>query len=69
VRNLRIAGRTDVARLGRAVGRTEDEHERVLQQVDHFARPGGHIALVAGSKANKEIWPDIAAWLGERSDR
>jgi hypothetical protein len=25
--------------------------------------------LVAGSKANEEIWPDIAAWLGERSDR
>jgi hypothetical protein len=34
VRNLRIAGRTDVARLGRALGRTEDKLERVLQEVE-----------------------------------
>ncbi len=31
-------------------------------------RPGGHIGLMAGSKARKEIWPDIAEWLGERSN-
>jgi polyhydroxyalkanoate synthase subunit PhaC len=30
-------------------------------------RPGGHIGLMAGSKARAEIWPDIAAWLAERS--
>lgn len=30
-------------------------------------RPGGHIGLMAGSKARKEIWPDIAGWLEERS--
>jgi polyhydroxyalkanoate synthase len=30
-------------------------------------RPGGHIGLMAGSKAREEIWPDIAQWLGERS--
>jgi poly[(R)-3-hydroxyalkanoate] polymerase subunit PhaC len=30
-------------------------------------RPGGHIGLMAGSKARKEIWPDIAQWLGQRS--
>ena len=30
-------------------------------------RPGGHIGLMAGSKARSEIWPDIAAWLSERS--
>jgi polyhydroxyalkanoate synthase len=30
-------------------------------------RPGGHIGLMAGSKAREEIWPDIAAWLAERS--
>jgi hypothetical protein len=34
VRNLRIAGRTDVARLGRALARTEDKLERVLQEVE-----------------------------------
>ena len=32
-----------------------------------FDRPGGHIGLMAGSKARKEIWPDIAEWLSERS--
>jgi polyhydroxyalkanoate synthase len=37
------------------------------EDVTHFARRGGHIGLMAGSKARKEIWPDIAAWLGERS--
>ena len=26
-------------------------------------RPGGHIGLMAGSKAREEIWPDIAQWL------
>lgn len=35
--------------------------------VTRLDRPGGHIGLMAGSKARKEIWPDIAAWLAERS--
>jgi polyhydroxyalkanoate synthase len=35
--------------------------------VTHFDRPGGHIGLMAGSKARHQIWPDIAAWLAERS--
>jgi polyhydroxyalkanoate synthase subunit PhaC len=39
------------------------------QDVTHFDRPGGHIGLMAGSRARKEIWPDLAEWLGERSDR
>jgi poly[(R)-3-hydroxyalkanoate] polymerase subunit PhaC len=30
-------------------------------------RPGGHIGLMAGSKAREEIWPDIAQWLESRS--
>jgi hypothetical protein len=34
VRNLRIAGRKDVARLGRQLARTEDKLERVLQEVE-----------------------------------
>jgi len=36
--------------------------------VEHFDRPGGHIGLVAGSAARKELWPGIAEWLAERSD-
>jgi polyhydroxyalkanoate synthase len=36
--------------------------------VTHLDRPGGHIGLMAGSKARKDVWPHIAEWLGERSD-
>ena len=35
--------------------------------VTRFDRPGGHIGLMAGSRARNEIWPDIAQWLSERS--
>ena len=37
------------------------------EDVTHFDRPGGHIGLIAGSAARRQIWPDLAAWLGERS--
>ncbi len=37
------------------------------EDVTHFDRPGGHIGLIAGSAARKQIWPDLAAWLAERS--
>jgi polyhydroxyalkanoate synthase subunit PhaC len=39
------------------------------EDVTHLDRPGGHIGLMAGSRARDEIWPDIAEWLDERSDR
>ena len=39
------------------------------EDVTHFDRRGGHIGLMAGSKARNEIWPDIADWLRARSDR
>jgi polyhydroxyalkanoate synthase len=39
------------------------------EDVTHLDRPGGHIGLMAGSKAREEIWPDIAEWLEERSAR
>jgi len=35
--------------------------------VKSIDRPGGHIGLMAGSKARSEIWADIARWLQERS--
>jgi polyhydroxyalkanoate synthase subunit PhaC len=38
------------------------------EDVTPLDRPGGHIGLMAGSKARTEIWPDIAQWLSERSD-
>ena len=37
--------------------------------VTHLDRPGGHIGLMAGSKAKNEVWPDLAEWLAERSGR
>ncbi len=39
------------------------------EDVTHLDRPGGHIGLMAGSRARNEIWPDIAEWLEERSAR
>jgi polyhydroxyalkanoate synthase len=39
------------------------------EDVTHFERPGGHIGLMAGSRAREEIWPDIVDWLDGRSDR
>jgi polyhydroxyalkanoate synthase subunit PhaC len=39
------------------------------EDVTHFDRPGGHIGLIAGTAARKEIWPELAAWLADRSDR
>ena len=38
------------------------------EDVTHIDRPGGHIGLIAGSAARKEIWPEIAEWLAERSE-
>jgi polyhydroxyalkanoate synthase subunit PhaC len=37
------------------------------EDVTHVDRPGGHIGLMAGSRAKHEIWPELAAWLRERS--
>jgi ABC-type transporter Mla subunit MlaD len=34
IRNLRVAGRRDVIRLARQLGRTEDKLERVLQELE-----------------------------------
>jgi polyhydroxyalkanoate synthase len=38
------------------------------EDVTCIDRPGGHIGLMAGSKARNEIWPDIAQWLAQRSN-
>ncbi len=37
------------------------------KDLTHFDRKGGHIGLMAGSKARFQIWPDISGWLAERS--
>jgi polyhydroxyalkanoate synthase len=38
------------------------------EDVTHFDRPGGHIGLMAGSKAKYELWPELSEWLAERSE-
>lgn len=35
--------------------------------ITRLDRRGGHIGLMAGSGARKEIWPEISDWLKERS--
>jgi polyhydroxyalkanoate synthase subunit PhaC len=37
------------------------------EDVTRIDRPGGHIGLMAGSGARKQIWPEIVEWLTERS--
>jgi polyhydroxyalkanoate synthase subunit PhaC len=37
------------------------------EDVTYLDRPGGHIGLMAGSKAKREIWPELSEWLVERS--
>jgi len=37
VRNLRLAGRQDITRLGRQLARTEDKLELVLQEVERVS--------------------------------
>jgi poly[(R)-3-hydroxyalkanoate] polymerase subunit PhaC len=39
------------------------------EDVTHLDRPGGHIGLIAGSRARTQIWPEMATWLVERSER
>lgn len=41
-----------------AVG-TQDKHQIIV--------PGGHIGIMAGSGARKGLWPQLDAWLAERS--
>jgi polyhydroxyalkanoate synthase len=33
-----------------------------------FSTPGGHIGIMAGSRAIKVMWPHIDGWLGKRSE-
>jgi hypothetical protein len=40
LRNLRLAGRQDITRLARQLGRTEDKLELLLQEVEQLRRNG-----------------------------
>ncbi len=45
--------------IGARVGSTDKELYRT---------PGGHIGMMAGSGANKRVWPHIDGWLASRSN-
>jgi hypothetical protein len=50
VRNLRIAGRADLVRLGRQLARNEDKLERVLQEVETLQEQVGGLEASPSSK-------------------
>ncbi|MET8451692.1 hypothetical protein [Streptomyces sp. NPDC005209] len=51
LRNMRLAGRADVTRLGRQLARSEDKLERVLQEVEDLRDQ------LAGRAAGEEAGP------------
>ncbi len=58
IRNLRLAGRRDVVRLARQLGRTEDKLERVLQELEELrdqvrAQPPASPRPAAGSSSRR----------------
>lgn len=63
---LAIAGREDTMVTPGAAKRVMDH----VGSADKTFRviPGGHMGILAGSKAPKESWLEIAEWLAERSD-
>src|SRR3954468_11125630 len=61
LRNLRVASRQDINRLTRALGRTEDKLEQVLQEVEELgdelagpANPKGRSRSRAGGNSESE---------------
>jgi hypothetical protein len=53
LRNLRLAGRADVTRLGRQLHRTEDKLERLLQEVEELRDELARAPSADGSPAAK----------------
>lgn len=49
--NLRVAGRRDVVRLARQIGRTEDKLERLLQEMEAL---GVKLDRLAGERERRE---------------
>lgn len=52
LRNLRVAGRSDVTRLARQLQRTEDKLERVLQEVEQLRDELAHTDAGRSSASN-----------------
>ena len=80
--SLQIRGeRVDLRRIEQSLLVLTADHDHIVPPVNtlpllglagstditHMARPGGHIGLIAGSKAKHQIWPELAGWLKQRS--
>ena len=51
-------------------GQTEGVMEKIGSKDKQLLRiQGGHIGMMAGSQAKKRTWPQIEAWLAERSGK
>ncbi|WP_297792668.1 alpha/beta fold hydrolase [uncultured Marinobacter sp.] len=63
---LAIAGQEDTLATPGAAKRVMDH----VSSADRTFRvvPGGHMGILAGSKAPRESWLELAEWLAERSD-
>ncbi len=61
LRNLRIAGRADIARLARQLHRTEDQVERVLQEVEQLRDELGAGLGTAASNGHDPASRDAAS--------
>ena len=67
LRNLRVAGRSDITRLARQLHRTEDKLERVLQEVEQLR---DELAAAQGPAANgRESKPNGRATGGSSRAR
>jgi hypothetical protein len=53
VRNLRLAGRPDLIRLGRQLARNEDKLERVLQEVERLQDQVGKLDTKSSSSTRR----------------
>ena len=61
-----IAGETDTLAMPDAVGKIQDHVSS--KDVTFRVTPGGHMGILAGSKAPKASWLELAEWLAARSD-
>lgn len=79
---LRLGGRrVDLGRLARPLLHVTAEHDHIVPQAasaplvplaggddkTDLVLKGGHVSLVAGPHAVGRMWPQLEAWLGERS--
>jgi hypothetical protein len=66
LRNLRVAGRQDINRLTRALGRTEDKLEQVLQEVEELRNELSGAAASNGTSGSRAAGGSESGSTGTR---